>query len=623
VARLSLVALLALLVAVPAARGRAQHAALPGGVTMEARYLPVGGERSLAATRSPGRFDMVGLRWRGPGTARFRARSVSGRWGPWQVPDDESPSWVGDSDALQYRVHGRVSRLRAFYIWSPVEHSVFRRLSVAGSPPIVSRKAWGADELLRRNHPRYAPEVRLVFVHHTATTNAYTPDQAAAIVRGIDVFHVRARGWDDIGYNFLVDRFGRVYEGRAGGMTRNVIGAHALGFNRGSVGIAVIGNFMTAKPTTAAIQSLERLIAWRLDLAHVDPVSSLAFVSGGSERIRKGVTVKLRAVSGHRDTGATSCPGTFLYSQLNRIALVARQTGLPKLYAPFVRGKIGGPVVFSARLSSALAWTITVNGPDGRVVARKTGIGPAVAWTWRSVGFAPGRYTWSMRSGSSVLPASGTVGGSSLPPLPPPPPADLVQGLSVSPPVLSPNGDGFADTATIAYTLTARSTVTATVVDASGAPVATLFSGQTQSARAISFVVSPGDLPDGTYALVLSVQADDGRAATATAPFTIDRILSSVSVSPSAVPPGGGVTAAFALAGGAQVSVTVLGPDGSTVATLFDGFLGAGTFSYAWNGLLADGTPAPPGHYQAVVTAVDTLGTVTQTAGFDITAAPP
>jgi N-acetylmuramoyl-L-alanine amidase/FlgD Ig-like domain len=616
VARVGLVALLALLVAAPAAQGRSTA----GGVTMVARDLPVGGERSPASARTPGRFDMVGLRWRGPGTVRFRTRSVSGRWNAWQAPDHDNPSWVGASDGLQYRARGRVSKLRAYYIWSPVEHEAFRRLSVAGSPPIVSRTAWGADELLRRNQPRYAPAVRLVFVHHTATTNAYTPDQAAAIVRGIDVFHVKARGWNDIGYNFLVDRFGRVYEGRYGGMTRAVIGAHALGFNTGSVGIAVIGNFMTAKPTAAATQSLEKLIAWRLDLAHVDPASTLTYVSGGSERIRRGVKVKLRAVSGHRDTGATSCPGTFLYSQLSRIALVAEQTGLPKLYAPVVRGKIGGPVSFSARLSSALPWTITVGGADGRVVARGTGVGPGVSWSWNSTGFAPGRYTWTMRAGSSALPARGVVGGSSLPP---PPVSEFVQGLAVSPAVLSPNGDGFADTATIAYTLTARAAVTASVVDAVGAPVATLFSGQKQSARAISFLVSPGDLPDGRYALVLSAQADDGRTGTATAPFTVDRILSAVTVTPAAVATGGTVTAAFALAADGQVSVTVLGPDGSTAATLFEGPLGAGTFSYAWNGLLGDGTPAPPGHYQVLVAATDTLGTVTQTAAFDIAVAPP
>ena len=612
-ARVALVALLALLVAPPVVQGTAS-----GGVTIVSRDLPLGGEQSPASARSPGRFDMVGLRWRGAGTVVFRTRSIRGHWSAWQAPDGDNPSWTGTADALQYRAHGDVGRLRVSYIWSPVEHQVLRRLSVAGSPPIISRDAWGGTELLRRNHPRYASAVRLVIVHHTATPNNYSPDQAAAIVRGIDVYHVRSNGWDDIGYNFLIDRYGQVYEGRYGGITRNVIGAHALGFNTGSVGIALIGNFTRTKPTAVAVQSLERLIAWRLDLAHVDPASTLTYVSGGSERWRAGTKVKLRAVSGHRDTGSTTCPGNFLYAQLNQIAVAAEKTGLPKLYAPVLLGKIGGPVTFSARLSGALSWTITVNGPDGRPAASSTGVGPVVAWTWDSTGFAPGRYTWTMDAGSSVLPARGLIGGSSLPP-----PSALVQNLVVTPNVLSPNGDGYADTGTISYTLGARAAVTATVTDANGAAVETLFSGQKQSARAISFSWSPGDVPDGHYSLVISAQADDGRSETHAAPFTIDRILSTVTAMPSSVGPGGTVAAGFALAGDGQATVTILAPDGSTVTTLFQGSLGAGTYSYTWNGLLGDGTVAPVGHYQVLVSIADALGAVTQTAGFDVLAAPP
>ncbi len=608
--KVGLVALLALLVVPSALSGRAER----GGVTMVTRDLPAGA-RTLAAPR----FDLVGLHWRGPGSVVFRTRSPGGRWSGWQAPDDTNPTWTGVSDSIQYRVRGRVSHLRASFIWSPVVHETWRTLSVAGSPPIISRDDWGGNELLRRNQPRYASAVRLVFVHHTATPNNYTPDQAAAIVRGIDVYHVKTNGWNDIGYNFLIDRFGRVYEGRYGGITRNVIGAHALGFNTGSVGIAVIGNFMSSKPTTAAVQSLEKLIAWRLDLAHVDPVSTLTYVSGGSERIRAGVKVKLRAVSGHRDTGSTSCPGNYLYSQLNRIATLAEQTGLPKLYAPLVSGKIGGPVVFSGRLSSSLPWNITVNGPDGRRAASASGMGPAVSWTWNSAGFTPGRYTWTMSAGSAVLPAKGLVGGTTLPP----PPSAFVQGLAVMPAVISPNGDGYADTGTISYTLASRATVTATVTDANGTPVETLFSAQKQSARAISFGFSPGDLPDGPYTLVLSAQADDGRSETHNVPFTLDRILSTVTATPTAIAPGGVVAAGFALAGSGQVTVTILGPDGSTAATLFQGGLAAGTYSYTWNGVLGDGTPAPAGHYQVLVSVVDGFGTVTQPAGFDVTVAPP
>jgi hypothetical protein len=625
VTRVCLVALLALLVLPPVSRA--------GGVTIASRELPVGGGRTLASTRAPGRFDLVGLRWRGSGTVLFRTRSLSRRWRGWQVPDAENPTWTGPSDRLQYRVRGAVGRLRAYYIWSPVEHAASRRLSVAGSPPIVSRTAWGGNELPRRSQPRYASTVRLVIVHHTATPNSYTPAEAAAIVRGIDVYHVKANGWNDIGYNFLVDRYGRVYEGRYGGVTRNVIGAHALGFNTGSVGIALIGNFMTARPTAAAVRSLERLIAWRLDLAHVDPVSKLGYVSGGSERWRAGTKVTVRAVSGHRDTGATSCPGDMLYPQLDRIAAVAEQIGLPKLYAPAVRGRIGGPVVFSGRLSSALPWSITVTGPDGEVVARGSGVGPTVGWTWDAAGFASGRYAWTMAAGPGVLPAHGVVLGQSVPPPPKPPPPKpppkppppVVTGLSVTPGVLSPNGDGYADQGTVAYTLGVRSTVTATVTDAGGVLVETLFSAQTQSPRAISFAFSPGMLEDGRYTLVVAAHADDGRLSTVTAVFSLDRTLGFVAAAPASISPNGdgvddALTASFALAAPAETSVTIVAPDGSTVATLFSGALGPGSYGYVWDGRLPDGSTAPAGHYQVQVAVVDVLGAVTQAAAFDVAA---
>src|SRR5439155_19508387 len=114
--------------------------------------------------------------------------------------------------------------------------------ATAGSPAIVSRSSWLADEKIVRAKPLYAPVLKLAIVHHTASANDYTPAQAAAIVRGIEAYHVNGNGWNDIGYNFLVDRYGTVYEGRAGGIEKNVIGAHALGFNTGTVGISLIGN---------------------------------------------------------------------------------------------------------------------------------------------------------------------------------------------------------------------------------------------------------------------------------------------------------------------------------------------------------------------------------------------
>ncbi len=615
----------------------AAAAAPPAAIAM--RDLPLHGARSLAAAAAPGRFDMVGLHWRGTGSVRFRTRSVSGHWSAWRVADADAapdrgsseaaaqrgwrlgtPVWTGAADRLQYRTSGEVSRLRAYYVWSSVEHRSFRALSVSGSPAIVPRSVWGGDELPRRASPRYARAIRLVIVHHTATPNAYSPDQAAAIVRAIDVYHVKGNGWDDIGYNFLIDRYGHVYEGRAGGITRNVIGAHALGFNTGSVGIALIGNFTKERPPAAQLQALERLIAWRLDLAHVDPASTLTYVSNGSERYKPGRKVTLRAVSGHRDTGLTQCPGDAAYPLLGEVARAAQSIGLPKLYEPAVRGRLGGPITFAARLSSAKPWSVTVTGPDGTTVARATGNGSAIAWTWQSAGAKPGRYVWRISAGSA-LPARGVVGGGALPPAPPA--APLVTGLAVAPTTLSPNGDGYADVATVSYALTAAATVTATVVDPAGTAVATAVPAAGQAAGPVSLDWSPAALPDGTYTLSVSASAADGRTQSATAPFTVDRVLSSVAALPATVTPNGDgiddtATFTFVLGGTGTVSVSVVAANGTTVATVFQGPLGPGSYSFGWNALGADALPVAPGGYRVVVSVTDGLGQTAQAAAFDV-----
>ena len=131
-------------------------------------------------------------------------------------------------------------------------------------------------------------------------------------MRAVQTYHVKSNGWNDIGYNFLVDPFGQIFEGRGGGMTRNVIGAHAEGFNTGSVGIAVLGSYGSTAPTKAAKDALARLIAWRLDLAHVDPTSSLTWTSQGGPKYPAGTAALIKAVNGHGDVGATACPGAKL-----------------------------------------------------------------------------------------------------------------------------------------------------------------------------------------------------------------------------------------------------------------------------------------------------------------------
>ena len=217
--------------------------------------------------------------------------------------------------------------------------------------------------------PRYAGRVYFAVVHHTAGSNSYTAAQSPAIVRAIELYHVKGNGWNDIGYNFLVDKYGQVFEGRIGGIDRNVVGAHAEGFNTGSTGVALLGNYGATSITPAAQRALVSLLAWRLDVAHVDPLSLVNWSSGGNPKYPLGMHLKLRAISGHRDTGFTSCPGTRLYAKLPSIAEQVAATGLPKLYAPTVKGALGGPIVFTARLSSPGAWAVTVRNTGGKAVA--------------------------------------------------------------------------------------------------------------------------------------------------------------------------------------------------------------------------------------------------------------
>jgi hypothetical protein len=244
------------------------------------------------------------------------------------------------------------------------------------SPRIISRDRWGASPRLMNCTPDVAPFLTNAFVHHTAGTNAYSRSQADDIVRGIYAYHTQVRGWCDIGYNFLVDRYGDVFEGRSGGVTNNVIGAAQMGFNTGAFSVSVMGTFDAVAPPAAAIRAVEHLLAWRLDVAHVNPTSRQTMTSGGGSttRYKRGANVRLHAISGHRDTGLTDCPGARLYALLPRIRDAVSRIGLPKLYAPRLStGAIiaGQPasVRIVARGSRTLVWSVSVLDPTGVVVS--------------------------------------------------------------------------------------------------------------------------------------------------------------------------------------------------------------------------------------------------------------
>lgn len=178
-------------------------------------------------------------------------------------------------------------------------------MPVAPKPSILTRADWGADESLRTGNPSYGT-VQTGFVHHTVNANNYTKEQVPALLRSIYAYHVKGRGWSDIGYNYLVDRFGQIWEGRYGGIDKAVIGAHTLGYNEVGFAMSAIGNYDIAEPSEAIINAYAALFAWKLSIYNI-PAD------------RTGIVVKghtLNAINGHRDTKATACPGRYLYARI-------------------------------------------------------------------------------------------------------------------------------------------------------------------------------------------------------------------------------------------------------------------------------------------------------------------
>ena len=192
---------------------------------------------------------------------------------------------------------------------------VAEALKLSPKPQIVSRAGWGADLAGGGCPPRGPAEygtVQAAVIHHTVNANDYTPEEAPSIVLGICRFHVYGNGWNDIGYNALVDRFGTLYEGRAGGLKRPVVGAQAQGFNSQTTSIASIGDHTSEAPTPQAQRSIIQFLAWKMGVNHATPATGtvqLTSAGGPESRYPGGTVVTVPRVLGHTTLGLTACPG--------------------------------------------------------------------------------------------------------------------------------------------------------------------------------------------------------------------------------------------------------------------------------------------------------------------------
>ena len=373
---------------------------------------------------------VVGLSWgdnEPPVAAWVRASDNGTDWGPWvelgadqdHGPDGAEatrsvtgtdPVYIGKAEAVQFRVEGPTEGLEADYVETAgrnlnllqkVQH-FFKRLTFLRSnpaqaqpdqPAIVPRSEWGGDQCLNGAQPdrSYVDRVHLIFVHHTsvsAAANAYTADEAKDRIYAICAYHVNVRGWNDIGYNYVIDRFGTIYEGRGGGL--DVQGAHTKGFNSYSAGVAFLGYYQDVPPSPEAQQAFESLATWILDVNHVDPLSTTTVVSLGSPKFEEGVSVTLPVIAGHRDTGATACPGNANYALLPTYRQAVASNPDPKIYGGWsTQNPVPGfpdtgydPAVFPFQFTETMNWTFIIKDADANVLLETTGQGPNGSVTW-------------------------------------------------------------------------------------------------------------------------------------------------------------------------------------------------------------------------------------------------
>ncbi|MFN2540262.1 MAG: N-acetylmuramoyl-L-alanine amidase [Mycobacteriales bacterium] len=365
---------------------------------------------------------LIGVTWQsGDAQVLYRWHRKSG-WSGWEIADEDTgdegipgtePLWrPRDADRAQVEVTVSPSGLRFARV-----SAARRRLGVASAQAatgravlgeVHSRADWGANESWVRRAPTYASRVVAVTVHHTADVNGYGPGDVPSLIRADYAYHVRSRGWADLGYNLVVDQYGRVWEGRRGGLGRATIGSHAQGFNAGTLGVAMLGDMTKATASVAAKKALAGVIGYAALTWHFDSRATVRLRSKGSPRYPSGRVVTLHRVFGHGDTGITECPGSLQQDlpQLRDLGWIAMHAA-PRIVASRLSGSplhAPNPVVLDVRLSRAAPWQVFFRDSNGLVVASAAGRGaaPHLGWDGMSRGAlplpaTPGTYSWTVK----------------------------------------------------------------------------------------------------------------------------------------------------------------------------------------------------------------------------------
>jgi uncharacterized protein with LGFP repeats len=424
----------------PASQGpQVAHQALTG----------LGGGETIREVHQDSPFSLVALTAEDltGTTARVRAQKADGSWGPWfnvekldgvgpesVVNRGTEPVFVGRTTTVQIAVTrpdgaaptGPVpptqtakpglgylpanveqpfgQNINAVLISPPQAPPDFSPLpsavTVPGQPPnIISRAQWGADESIRCGNAVYDNGIRAAVVHHTAGSNDYAPQESAGIIRSIYEYHTRTLGWCDIAYNALVDKYGQVFEGHAGGVDKPVEGSHTGGFNRNTWGVAMMGNFDTVPPTPIQLRTTARLIGWRLGIDHIDPRGTVVLPSAGGSftKFPFGATPTLPTIFTHRDVGNTACPGDAAYAAMDQLRDIAARFNLPPGPQDLVETMRGGAIL--ARWDSIGAMNSALGAPTS---PEASGEGAA-----RYATFEKGAVYWSPQSGAE--PVTGAI----------------------------------------------------------------------------------------------------------------------------------------------------------------------------------------------------------------------